>query len=105
MGINQALLPEFDHEMSNTRKTLERVPENKFDWKPHVKSWAMGGLATHVANLPSWAVITIDQDSIDLAPGGKPVPPATPAKSRKELLEMFDKNVVAARAAIARASD
>ena len=54
MALNQAILSEFDHEMANTRKTLERVPEDKFDWKPHPKSFAMGPLATHLATLPSW---------------------------------------------------
>ncbi|MCI0663769.1 MAG: DinB family protein [Acidobacteria bacterium] len=105
MSIAESLLPEFDHETANTRKTLGRVAEEKFDWKPHPKSWAMGGLATHLANIPSWASITINQDSFDLAPdGGSPVkvPPAT---SLKEILETFDKNVSESRAAIAGASD
>lgn len=103
--ISQTLLPEFDNEMANTRKTLERVPHAKFDWKPHVKSAAMGGLATHLSNIPTWAVYTLDQDSLDLAPGGKPLPPAEPAKSQAELLAVFDDNVAKARAAIAGASD
>jgi hypothetical protein len=46
MTISQSLLPEFDNEMANTRKTLERVPDDKFAWKPHPKSSAMGPLAT-----------------------------------------------------------
>jgi len=104
MGLSDALLPEFDQEMANTRKTLERVPDEKFDWKPHEKSFPMGGLSTHLANLPSWASVTIDQDSLDLAPNGEVVR-MSPLKSRAEVLEMFDKNVVAARAAIAGASD
>ena len=37
MSLSEALLPEFDQEMASTRKTLERVPEDKFDWKPHEK--------------------------------------------------------------------
>ena len=105
MGLGEAMLPEFDKEMNNTRKTLERVPEEKFGWKPHEKSWAMGGLATHIADLPSWMVLTIEKDSLDLAPGGVPAPPMQAVQSRKELLAMFDKNVVAARTAIAGASD
>ena len=105
MGLSDALLPEFDHEMANTRKTLERVPDDKSDWKPHEKSMAMGGLATHLSNLPTWAVYTIDQDSLDLAPGGKPLPPPELAKSQAELLATFDTNVGKARAAIAGASD
>lgn len=105
MSISQALLPEFDHEMANTRKTLERVPDDKFDWKPHSKSFAMGPLATHLATLPSWAVITIQRDSIDIHPEGEPPLRNEPINSRQELLQRFDSNVAAARAAIIGASD
>ncbi len=104
MPLSAALLPEFDHEMSNTRRTLERVPENRFDWAPHEKSMKMGGLATHLSNLPSWASLTISSDSFDMAPEGKPIR-VPPAQSNSELLETFDKNVAAARSAIAAASD
>lgn len=105
MGLSDAMLPEFDQEMANTRKTLERVPEDKLGWKPHEKSGSMGWLAAHVANIPSWASFTINQDSLDLAPGGVPPTPQPPAKSRQELLDAFDKNVIVARAAIAGAKD
>jgi uncharacterized damage-inducible protein DinB len=105
MALKDALLPEFDHEMANTRKTLERVPEDKLGWKPHPKSGTMGWLATHVANLPSWATETLGKDTLDLAPNGVPQAPMAPAKSRQELLALFDKNVAAGRAAIAGASD
>jgi uncharacterized damage-inducible protein DinB len=105
MSISQSLLPEFDQEMANTRKTLERVPDEKFSWKPHEKSGSMGWLAGHLANLAGWAVETIKQDSFDMSPGGKPFTPPPAPKSRKELLELFDKNVAAARAALAGASD
>jgi uncharacterized damage-inducible protein DinB len=105
MAFSEALLPEFDQEVIGMRKTLERVPEEKFGWKPHEKSMTMGGLATHLANLVTWAVTAVDTESLDLAPEGKPMTPMSPAKSRKELLETFDKNVAAARKAIAGASD
>lgn len=104
MAINQALLPEFDHEMANTRKTLERVPDDKFDWKPHEKSSTMGGLATHLANLPTWAVHSIALNELDIAPGGVPAR-AEPLNSQAEVLATFDKNVAAAREAIAGATD
>lgn len=104
MGLSEALLPEFDHEMANTRKTLERVPDEKFAWKPHEKSSKMGNLAGHLANLPSWGTLTIGSDSFDMAPGGQPV--KTPElSSTKDVLEKFDENVAATRAAIAGASD
>ena len=103
--MSESLVNEFDQEMAGTRKTLERVPEEKFDWKPHEKSGSMGWLAAHLANLAGWAGTTINQDSLDLAPGGKQIQPPPPPKSRKELLEAFDKNVAEARKAIASASD
>ena len=59
MSISASLLPEFDQEMANLRKTLERVPDGKFDWKPHPKSNNMGWLANHLANLPSWMIFTL----------------------------------------------
>lgn len=105
MALSESLLPEFDHEMANTRKTLERVPDDKFDWQPHEKSTKMGGLTTHLANIPTWASLAINQDSLDLAPQGQPPLRATPLNSTAEALETFDKNVAAARADIAGASD
>ena len=105
MAFSEALLPEFDQEVVGIRKTLERVPEDKLGWKPHPKSMTMGGLATHLATLLSWAVTAVDTDSLDLAPGGVPMPGPAPAKSRQELLETFDQNVASARQAIAGAAD
>lgn len=105
MTLSEMLLPEFDQEMVNTRKTLERVPDDKFGWKPHEKSMTMGRLAIHVAELPTWAIFTIEQDSLDIAPVG--APPYQPPKvnSRRELLDLFDKNIAAARPIIAGAAD
>ena len=104
MSLSKALLPEFDHEMANTRKTLERVPDDKFDWKPHEKSSAMGALAGHLANLPSWGSLTLSSDSFDMAPGGQPLK-SPPLSSGTEVLAKFDENVAATRAAIEGASD
>ena len=105
MAISDALLPEFDQEMASARKTLERVPADKFDWRPHDKSGTMIWLAGHLANLPSWAPLAIGQDELDLAPGGEPMPlPPVPA-TVEELLATFDKHAADARAAIAAASD
>jgi len=104
MSLSQMLLPEFDQEMALTRKSLERVPDDKFGWKPHEKSPMMGWLASHLAMIPYWAKVTFESDSLDLAPpGGQQKTPE--AKSRKEVLEMFDRNAAAARAIIAGASD
>ena len=66
MAIREAMLPEFDREMAITRKVLERVPGDKLGWKPHEKSGTMLWLAGHVANIPTWTVITINQDVLDI---------------------------------------
>ncbi len=105
MSLRDALLPEFDQEMSNTRKTLDRVPEDKLSWTPHEKSGTMGWLATHVAELPYWATVTIGQDSIDMAPPDAERPVPKLVVSHRELLETFDRNVAAARTAIETAED
>ena len=105
MSLGGALLPEFDQEMANTRRTLERVPEDKFDWKPHPKSMTMGRLATHLAELPGWAIATVEKDSHDLAPAGSQGLQSATAKTRRELLALFDANVDAARIAISHARD
>jgi uncharacterized damage-inducible protein DinB len=101
MTISEMLLPEFEHEMANTRKILECVPEDKFAWKPHEKSMTLGRLASHVAELPYWASITLTQDSLALTPDNK----AFNTASKSELMDAVDKNTAAARDAIARASD
>ena len=101
MSLVDALLPEFDHEMSTTRKVLERVPEDKFAWKPHAKSFSLGALATHVANLPIWGTETLTRSEIELT-GTQPVS-AFPSKT--ELLAAFDKNVADTRAALIGKTD
>ena len=103
-GIATSLLPEFDLEMANTRKVLERVPEADFAWKPHAKSFSMGELAGHVASIPGWMTSTLVDDAFDVSPGG--VPATFPkAATAKEALTMFDEGFAGARAALSAASD
>src|SRR5947208_13612439 len=105
MKMSDMFLPEFDQEMANTRKTLERIPEDKLDWKPHEKSMTLGRLAGHLAELTGWTSATLKQDTFDFQPpGAPPYQPLIP-KSRKEVLDAFDKSAQEARAAIADSSD
>ena len=101
MAITDALLPEFDREMTTTRKLLERLPEDKLDWKPHPKSMSLGDLATHVATIPMWGSVTMNKTEIDLGGAGR----QAPVRSRAELLAMFDKHVTETRAAVAGKGD
>jgi len=105
MSISQSLLPEFEQEAATTRKLLERVPADKFGWKPHEKSMTMGRLATHVAEMVGWMSVTLTTEKLDFAPpGGQPMVAYEP-KSAADLLAYFDKNVVEARAALSKATD
>ena len=87
------LLPEFDHEMANTRKTLERVPDSELGFKPHDKSFSLLQLAGHLGNIPSWARPTLTTDGMDIdGPFERDEP-----TSRGEILAEFDRNVAEAR--------
>ena len=105
MSIAQSLLPEFDQEMATTRRVLAAVPQDKFTWSPHEKSFPMGQLASHLANLPTWVMVTVHEDGIDLAPKDGEAPRAKEAKTVEEALAIFDENVSTARSALAGASD
>jgi len=104
MTIAQSLLPEFDQEMANTRRTLERIPEDKLMFQPDPKSMTLGRLAGQIAEMPGWGTMTLTQDSLDLAPGGKHMEPFV-LKSRQQALDELDKNVKATRKALEKASD
>jgi uncharacterized damage-inducible protein DinB len=79
---------------------LERIPDEKLDWQPHPKSHTIGWNANHVADIPAWLKMVLAKPSLDIAPvGGEPyVSPRL--TSRLEILELFDRNVAAARKAI-----
>jgi uncharacterized damage-inducible protein DinB len=87
--------------MTITRRLLERVPDDKFEWKPHPKSMTLGQLAQHVATIPMWGSATITKPEIDLG-GGNQLPTM---RSRADLLASFDKNVAETRAALDGRSD
>jgi uncharacterized damage-inducible protein DinB len=100
MGLKEALIVEFDAEMARTRKVLERTPEDKFGWKPHEKSGTLGWLATHVATLPNWAVMTVSTASFDVAPAGAEPMRVVPVATKAELLDKFERGLASAREAI-----
>ncbi len=105
MSLSAAILPEFNHEMANTRKTLERVPEDRGEFRPHPKSMALGRLAGHLAELPSWVGPTLQEESLDVHPPGKEPQTGAVMISRQALLDTFDGHVKAAKATIAATSD
>ena len=106
MTIASILLQDYDTEISNTRRTLERVPEDKPDYVPHEKSMKLGKLAMHCATMPLFGLYILEDDGMDLA---------DPAPKRKHAdltfttvaaaLARLDESAALCRTALAAASD
>ena len=99
-NIASAFIAELEHEAATARKCLERIPSEKFDWKPHEKSMQLGYLAQLVADIPRWIQYTIENGEIDFATyeqfkGG----------TAAELVAHFDKSVEGAKKALANVTD
>ena len=74
MNYAETILPEFDREIANTRKVLERVPEDKLDWQAHPKSHTIGWNANDLAEIPGWVEGSLTVPAWDIAPiGGEPI--------------------------------
>lgn len=102
MPMIDAVLAEFQHEAATTRRLLERVPEQKFDWKPHEKSMTLGQLTHHIAEMPGWMAVVGHQDELDMAQEQeRPEPPT----STSQLLELYDQSVETFRQKAAGLSD
>lgn len=104
MTIAEVLLQDFDQEISNTRRTLERIPEDKPDYKPHEKSMPMGRLAMHCATLPLFGSYILEDPDMDMASGKRPHADMT-YKSREDCLRQLDENATRCRGLLSQASD
>lgn len=105
MSLAEALLVEWDQEMAATRPLLERVPADKFDWKPHEKSYTLKQLAGHVARLPSWTAMTLNAPELDVDPPGGADWPEPVIENTQDLVALFDQGIAEARAVIAGTAD
>lgn len=102
MTISEALLPELDQEMASTRKTLERVPADKPDFKPHPSSMKLGSLAPHVAQLVDFGFKILTTPEIDFSVGSyKPLP----LESAAQLVGVLDQSASRLRKALAETPD
>lgn len=105
MKLTDLLLAELERESSSTRSTLQRVPEGHNDWKPHPKSMSMGYLAALVATMPSWIVMMVKQDELDLkSPTASKFKPLE-WRRRDELLSAHDAGVAEAREVLENTTD
>ena len=102
MQIIPLLLKEIEQEASSTRKMLERVPADKFSWKPHEKSMPIQQLTVHIAELPSWVKMGLTTSELDFA---KMDYTPTPVSSTQDLLALFEKSYSEGKAALTEAKE
>src|SRR3954454_22302514 len=102
MTLIPMLLKEMEQEAQTTRKMLQRLPEDKYNWKPHPKSMTLQRLATHVAELPGWVSMTLATDELDFAKNEY-----TPEviNNTEELLAYFEKNLASGKESLKKATD
>lgn len=103
MPLIDALLPEFDREMGQTRKVLDRVPDGQFAWRPHPTSVTLGRLAEHLVEMPLWAAKTMAESELEMLTP-RPADYQSPA-TRTAVLARFDANLKAGRAALLNKTD
>lgn len=101
-SLKKAILGDLDQEVANTRRVLERVPDEHFAWKPHEKSMTLGALSAHLENILFWQQRILEHHEFDLA---ATPPPRTIPETRDELLRAFDERKAALDEAVARADD
>lgn len=87
MTQGQTIAAELERLQAPTRTILERIPEDKFTWKPHERSTALGRLGMHVAELPHWIVKSFELPEFDFVTGG--FVPNVPTE-RKQIMAMMD---------------
>jgi uncharacterized damage-inducible protein DinB len=102
MDIIQLLLKEFEQEAGITRKMLERVPEDKWEWKPHDRSMKMESLVVHIAELPGWVEMVLTTSELDFAANAYE---PTSVKSRAELIALFEASFKKGKEALQSATE
>jgi uncharacterized damage-inducible protein DinB len=88
--LNQPFIAELKHEAASTKRMLERVPDDKFDWKPHEKSMSLGRLSSHVAELPGFMNSILTMDEFDFAKGHYK---SSITKTSQELMDTFQQKL------------
>ncbi len=105
MAIADEIVSELEHEMATTRTLLERVPDDRAEWKPHPKSMSMGELAQHIANLTAWGGMIVNRTELDLNPPEGAGFAAPRWASAESMLAILDAGMADACAAIGEATD
>lgn len=104
MTISELLLLDFDSQILNTRRTIERLTDDLGDYAPHEKSMKLGKLAMHCASLPLFGLYIMEDEAMDLAASTRPISDFT-WTTTIDALARLDESAAKCRAAIATASD
>jgi uncharacterized damage-inducible protein DinB len=97
MSASAALLAELERETRTTRRHLERIPADRFDWRPHPKSSSAGALASHLVSCLRFVEPIVAQDALDFDPAThRPFQAGDPAA----LIAGFDETAARAAAAL-----
>ncbi len=102
MNIIPLLQKEMEQEAATTRKMLQRVPADKFSWKPHEKSMSMKSLSIHIAELPSWVSMALTTSGLDFSTMDYT---PSPVETNEDLLQLFEKSLVSGKEALANAKE
>ena len=102
MSLIQMLVKEMEQEATTTRKMLERIPDDKYDWKPHEKSMTIQALSTHIAELPTWITMVLHTDELDFATA--PYEPST-INNTTDLLDFFERSLADGKASLSQATE
>lgn len=102
MKIIPMLLQELELEAQTTRKMLQQVPTDKFQWQPHPKSMTIQRLASHIAEIPGWVSMTFNTDELDFSKGGYT---PQPVENTPDLLNFFEATLANGKASLETANE
>lgn len=89
-SMKELAFADLTRELDHTRIALLRIPDDQLGFRPHERSYSLGDLGTHLANLPTWLKATVTDDGFDFA---KAPPRREALPSTKAIVDTFDENV------------
>lgn len=105
MTLAEMLLAELDREVPRSRRALEMVPSDRYDWKPHDRSMILGYLADMVATMPSWMAMGVTQNELDIAPASGSAMSREKRETSEALVQALDQSAAEAHSALREATD
>jgi len=101
MNLIPLFTNELERETNTTRKFLELVPDNKFEWKPHEKSMPLNNLSVHIAEIPGWIETALTTEEVDFADSNE----SRAVENSEDLVELLDTSTQKSNTALAEADE